>query len=156
VRKTTIALVCAGALLLAACGDDDVDDAEDTTEDTADDDAAPDDADDEAAPAADTEFCQAIQGVDDRYADEPPAADPEEAADQMEEVLSDLRDIDPPSEIEEEWDTYLEALEAFTQIDLTDPEAAAEELDFAEMQGAIQRVEQYIREECGIGPDQDQ
>ena len=136
-RKMTIALVCTGALLLAACGDDDGDDVDDT--------------DDAAAPAADTDFCQAIQGIDDRYADEPPTADPEEAADQMEEVLSDLRNIDPPSEIEEEWATYLDALDAFTQIDLTDPEAAAEELDFAEMQGAIQTVETYIREECGVG-----
>jgi hypothetical protein len=129
VRKMTIALVCTGALLLAACGDDDGDDVD----------------------AADSEFCQQFRGVQEGFDED--EQDFDEAMDQLEEALNELRTLDPPSEIADEWETYLDGLEAFTEFDPTDPEAAEaaqQDLDQEELQDAMQTVDTYLRDECGI------
>ena len=78
------------------------------------------------------------------------------------EVRSALDGIDPPSEIADDWDTLIEGIDAvievFEGVDFEDPEAllalqdefAEVEESFGDVEGASERIEEYVSEECGI------
>ena len=119
-RRLLAALaVPALALGLAACGDDD----------------------DSASAES---FCDAAREIEERFSNMDPSTPAE-----FEEAIAAIDELDPPAEIADDWETMMEALESFADIDLTDPNAF-DESAFSDAEAASERVGEYMEEECGI------
>ena len=120
--RRVVGLAAAPALLvgLAACGDDDE--------------------------GAGGNFCDQARSLDSAFNDieDPTSADFSEAIDR-------IREMDPPAEIAEEWDQLVSSLDVIDDIDLEnpDPEALAE-FDTEATQEASDRVDEYMKDECGL------
>jgi hypothetical protein len=123
-RVVGLAVVPALALTAAACGDDD----------------------DETGTAA--SFCEQAGEVTERIGE---LSDP--TSEEFRQAISDLRDIEPPEEIAEDWDRALEAFEAFAGLgdDEIDEDVIAQ-FDDPEFAAAGDRVDAYMTEECGVSP----
>ncbi len=123
------------ALVLLGCGDSD--------------DSA-DDADGNGDSAA---FCDSLEALEDEFAEE--AAVPSD--EQLEQVADQLRQLDPPSEIADDFRELLEAYDVLAQVELGDPEAIAELEDQLEgFEAAGQRIDEWTDENCGpsdVGDD---
>ena len=124
--RRIVGLAAAPALLLAlvACGDDD----------------------DGSGDSAGGDFSEQARSLSDRY-DEME----EPTREQFGDALDAIRSMDPPAEIAGDWDTMMDALEGFEDIDLEnpDPEPMAA-LEDPEAQEASDRVDAYMSDECGI------
>ena len=92
------------------------------------------------------DFCDQADTLDQTFdeIDDPTSA-------QFNEAIERIQAMDPPAEIEDDWNQLVRALDAFQDIDLEnpDPEALAA-FDSEEMQEASDRVDEYMAEECGI------
>ena len=96
-------------------------------------------------------FCDQARSVEERF-DE--IQDP--TTEEFGAALDAIRDMDPPAEIADDWNTMVSALDVFNDIDLEnpDPNALAEfEAEAAEMEAASERVSTYMQEECGFALD---
>ena len=123
-RRTLIGLVAAGAVVVAGgCSD-------------ADDDTAASDSGDSG------EFCDTFeQLVADASSED---SDPDAARETLE-------NLEPPSEIQEEWNQYLPVVLRAEDVDTSDPEAVAQfQAEQSEVASAGQAVNQYLAEDCGI------
>jgi hypothetical protein len=123
-RKMTTALVAAGLLFTAACGGDD-----------------DDSADGGGGGGGDSGgFCDEAVAVFN-------------ATDLDEDGIEQLRSIEPPGEIADDWQTMVEGMEAANagDLDVNDPEAAAEfEEQYADLMEATTSVSEYLSTECGL------
>jgi hypothetical protein len=118
-----LALVPVLALTAAACGDDD-----------------------DTGTAA--SFCDQAGELTERIGE---LEDP--SSDEFDEAIADLRDIDPPEEIADDWDRAIEAFEAIAGLDSEDvDEDALAQFDDPEFAAAGDRVDEYLAEECGVSP----
>ena len=124
-------LVFAPLLLLglSACGDDD---------DGGGSDSAGGDT------AADTEsFCNDIEAIsadgDELLANSDAAADTDELQDQLLGLIERMQDLDPPAEIEDDWNTAVDDTALFQPTE--------------EQTQAGNRVSEYLRNECGLSED---
>jgi hypothetical protein len=78
----------------------------------------------------------------------------------LQEGVDEIRTIEPPAEIAADWSALADGLEriatAFADVDVNDPAAqqslgqVAGEVQ-AELGAASTNVENYLRDECGIG-----
>ncbi|HZM30556.1 MAG TPA: hypothetical protein VFB77_08715 [Acidimicrobiales bacterium] len=120
-RMRWAALALLGTLSLvaaAACGDDD--------------DGG------EAAAGGGGGFCETMRDIDERgFENQEPT--PEE----LEQVMNEMSDLDPPAEIEESWDSMLQAMGQL----LVNPTSAEAATAFEE---ASPQVDTYLQDECGI------
>jgi hypothetical protein len=124
-RRTLIGLVAAGAVVVAGgCSD-------------ADDDSASSDSG-----GGSGEFCDTFeQLVADASSED---SDPDAARETLE-------NLEPPSEIEAEWNQYLPVVLRAEDVDTSDPEAVAQfQAEQSEAAPAGQAVNQYLAEDCGI------
>ena len=108
------------------------------------------DADNDAASSSSTETKTA-------FSEE--ASDPTSVAQQLQQVASAMRALDPPAEISDDWETLASGLDqlaaAFAQFNPNDPASAS---SFAQQSQQLQTeltaagasVEQYLTQECGI------
>jgi hypothetical protein len=113
----------AGLLIAAGCGDDGG----------------------SASSEATDEFCDGFSRINERFSDINPVTNPEA----LQEALDMLRDLDPPKEIADEYDTVLEGFEALAEIDINDPEAVAQvQEDFADAEDAFNTVGDFVDREC--------
>jgi hypothetical protein len=110
-------LIAAAACLLAACGDDDGG----------------------GGGGAGGDFCQQAEALDQRL-------DDTETGDEIQDVVDELRRLDPPAAIEDDWN---ELLSAFENFDPDDP-SSLENLDDERFDEASTNVDEYMQEECGI------
>jgi hypothetical protein len=84
--------------------------------------------------------------------------DPVALATALQEAAGDVRAIDPPAEIEQDWTALADRIDqAFAGVDLKDPAAAAEvQQRTGELIGSLStsttNVQNYLSQECGIGP----
>jgi hypothetical protein len=78
----------------------------------------------------------------------------------LQEGVDEIRAIEPPAEIASDWGAFADGLEriavAFTDVDVTDPAARQSLAAVAaevqqELGAASTNVENYLRDECGIG-----
>jgi hypothetical protein len=123
-RALGLALVPALALAVAACGDDG----------------------DETGTAA--SFCEQAGELTERIGE---LEDP--SSEEFGEAISDLRDIEPPEEIADDWDRAIEAFEAIAGLDNEDiDEDVLAQFDDPEFAAAGDRVDEYLAEECGVSP----
>jgi hypothetical protein len=114
----------AGLLIAAGCGDD---------------------GGGSASSAATDEFCDGFNRINDQLTDLNPVTDREA----LQNALDMLRDLDPPEEIADEYDTVLETFEKLSEIDVTDRDAVSEvreELPKAE--DAFNTVGDFVDREC--------
>lgn len=153
--------------LLAGCGGDDDSDASGSDASPGEVDESPE-SDSPSAPTADG-FCEEIQAAEDTVTDATEnldVTDPAGAADALDEAVAAMRGVDPPAEIAEDWEAIVSFTEsmlaAVDELDLSDPESAAQQLedlstqleeDAAEVEEAGDRVDEYLSEECGITLD---
>lgn len=126
------------ALVLLGCGDSD---------DGADD---GDDADGNGAAVA---FCEDLDALEDEFAGETALPSDE----QLGQVVEQLRQLDPPSEIADDFQELLDAYDVLAQVELGDPEAIAELEDQLEgFEAAGQRIDTWAEENCApsdVGDD---
>jgi hypothetical protein len=134
-RRTVISLVVVGALVFAGCSDSDND-----PESESDETSAADDSGEGGGEAAGSEFCTTFeelinggQSVEDS------------------EVLEQIQSIEPPEEIADDYETFVEFVELNTNIDPSDSSAVEDmQARQEEFTNASTSVETYVRDECGI------
>ena len=90
-------------------------------------------------------FCDAAREIEDRFSDFEFTSDEE-----FEELMAAIDELEPPAEIADDWETVMGSFERFAEFDPSDPESF-DESAFEEMEAAGERVDEYMREECGIG-----
>lgn len=125
--RRIVGLTAAPALLLtvaAACGDDD-----------------------ESGGGDSSSFCEDARALDSSFGD----IDPTDA-EAFGDAITAFDELDPPAELEDDWNTFLDALRSFEDIDLTDP-SSVDQSDFADAEAASERISTYMEEECGIASE---
>jgi hypothetical protein len=122
-RRFVAGVAIVGLLAAAGCSDDDTD----------------------ASSAETDEFCRGFNEINDQFSDINPVADPEA----LREALDMLRDLEPPQEIADDYETVLEGFEALAETDITDREAVAQvREEFADAEEAFNSVGDFVEEEC--------
>jgi hypothetical protein len=145
----------AAVLLLTACGgSDEGGSASETT--AASSSSAPAETT-SAAPEADSEFCtQAAdfgQSISSSFSG---TEDPAEAEAQIRQAAEEIRSIEPPAEIADDWTALADGFESLAETvggatSANDPEAAAElQAQLQGLQEAGTNVQTYLQQECGI------
>jgi hypothetical protein len=91
-------------------------------------------------------FCEQAEALENRMDEiEDPTTEEFSAA------LDEIRKLDPPAEIRDDWNTMISALDGFEDIDFENP--SPEDLaafDAEGMQEASDNVDRYMDEECGL------
>jgi hypothetical protein len=120
--RRLLGLTAAPVLLvgLAACGDDD---------------------------SAGGRFCDGATDVDRAFADVDMMSPDAEGID---DVAAAMQELDPPSEIADDWNTLASAFETVASFDPSDPAAAEEATDLEDARAAFTNVADYLEDECGI------
>jgi hypothetical protein len=122
-RRFVAGLAVVGLLMAAGCGDDDGG----------------------ASSEEIREFCDGFNQINDQFSDINPVADPEA----LDDALDMLRDLEPPAEIADEYETVLDGFEALSEIDLNDPEEVAQvQEEFADAEEAFNAVGDFVEDEC--------
>jgi hypothetical protein len=146
----------AAVLLLTACGgsDDEGGTASETTAATTS--SAPAETT-SAAPEADSEFCTEAadfgQSISSSFSG---TEDPAEAEAQIRQAAEQIRGIEPPAEIADDWTALADGFERLADTvggatSPNDPEAAAKlQQELQGLQEAGTNVQTYLQEECGI------
>jgi hypothetical protein len=140
--------VAAAVALLSACGGSDGND------------AASSSSAESSAPQADSAFCREASTIQERIDATLSARSDSSALPQaLQQAANDIRNIEPPAEIAEDWEALAGGLEqiaeAFGSIDFNDPSALP---SFQEQMGQLQtelgtastNVRTYLADECGI------
>jgi hypothetical protein len=112
---------------------------------------------------AGSEFCTDAAAIQERVgATLNDQADPTALPQALQEAAAQIRAVEAPPEISDDWDTLADGVEqiatAFASIDFDDPDALT---TFQERVGQLQgqlatastNVETYLRDECGIALD---
>jgi hypothetical protein len=90
--------------------------------------------------ASGDDFCAQARELDDT------SEDIDEAG-----AVEALRQLDPPDEIADDWNTMVDLLDDMANLDPSDPDVAADQLDqLEEAQAAADNVSAYLEDECGI------
>jgi hypothetical protein len=150
--RTGLSVVTA-VLLLTACGGSDGNEAAPSSRSTT---AAT------SSPQADSEFCTEAASIQERIGATFDESDPSSLSQVLEEGAAEIRAIEPPPEIADDWNTLADGFEqiaaALADVDLNDP-AAQQSLQAqlgqlqAELTTASANVQKYLAEECGIELD---
>ena len=110
---------------------------------------------------ADTEFCTDAAGIQERITGNAgDAGDPAQLTQVFRDAAEEIRAIEPPDELAQDWRALADGAERFATalegVDLTDPNALAT-LEQAlgpleqELDSASTNVQNYLAEECGLG-----
>jgi hypothetical protein len=122
-RRFVVGVAIVGLLAAAGCGDDDAD----------------------ASNAEIEEFCDGFNEINAQFSDINPVADPEA----LREALDMLRDLEPPQEIADDYETVLGGFEALAETDIADPEAVDRvREEFGDAEEAFNTVGDFVEEEC--------
>jgi len=144
----------AAAVLLTACGGDGDESSAGSADSGG---SASADAGGSTAPSGSSDFCAQAEDIDQRVEDALSGADDDDpsVADAFRQIAVELRDIEAPDAIRDDWAELSAGLdrmaEAFGELDITDP-SSLEVLDEAEgnLTRASDNVDQYLSDECGI------
>jgi hypothetical protein len=123
-RRLVAGLAVVGLLMAAGCGGDDDDDS--------------------TSSESIEEFCDGFNEVNEQFSNID-VTDP----DALEEALDMLRDLDPPEEIADEYQTVLNGFQRLSEIDITDQNEVAEvQEDLPDAEEAFNTVGQFVEDEC--------
>lgn len=135
-RRTLICLLAAGSILVAGCGGDDDDDGgDDTQSENGGENASSGDA------SVDS-FCEEFRSYDEQFSEQNEPSD--------DEVIEAIRSLDPPEEVQDDFDTLIAGLDRLQSVDTNDP-AAQEELqeEMAQYTEASTNIQMFVDENCG-------
>jgi hypothetical protein len=122
-RRLVAGVAVVGLLMAAGCGGDD---------------------DDSTSSESIEEFCDGFNEVNEQFSNID-VTDP----DALEEALDMLRDLDPPEEIADEYQTVLNGFQRLSEIDITDQNEVAEvQEDLPDAEEAFNTVGQFVEDEC--------
>jgi hypothetical protein len=122
-RRLVAGVAVAGLLIAAGCGGDD---------------------DDSTSSESIEEFCDGFNEVNERFS-EIDVTDP----DALENALDMLRDLDPPEEIVDEYQTVLDGFQRLSEIDITNQNEVAEvQEELPDAEEAFNTVGQFVEDEC--------
>jgi hypothetical protein len=122
-RRFVAGVAVIGLLMAASCGGDD---------------------DDSASSEAIEEFCDGFNEVNEQFADIDVTN-----SDEIENALDMLRNLDPPDEIADDYETVLRGFERLSEIDITDQDAVAEvQEELPDAEEAFNTVGQFVDDEC--------
>jgi Asp-tRNA(Asn)/Glu-tRNA(Gln) amidotransferase C subunit len=122
-RRLVAGVAVVGLLMAAGCGGDD---------------------DDSASSESIEAFCDGFNEVNEQFSNID-VTDP----DALEEALDMLRDLDPPEEIADEYQTVLNGFQRLSEIDITDQNEVAEvQEDLPDAEEAFNTVGQFVEDEC--------
>lgn len=125
-RRFVVAVAVAALLVAAGCGDDDG-------------------GGGGASSQATEEFCQGFNRINEQFSDINPVTNPQA----LREALDMLRELDPPEEIADEYETVLKGFERLSKIDVTDQDAVNEVRDeLPEAEDAFNTVGDFVEREC--------
>ena len=122
-RRLVAGVAVAGLLVAAGCG-----------------------GDDDAGTSSESieEFCDGFNEVNERFSNID-VTDPGE----LENALDMLRDLDPPEQIADEYQTVLDGFQRLSEIDITDQNEVAEvQEDLPDAEEAFNTVGQFVEDEC--------
>jgi hypothetical protein len=152
------AAVPAAAVLLTACGGEEP--AEDSAASSSSSSSSSPAPSSSEAPEADSEFCTEAAEIPDRLGDSfANANDPDSLTQGLQAAADEMRNIEPPDEIADDWNALADGLEqaasSLQGLDVNDPEAAAQlQAELGQLQSQLEtsgaNVETYLREQCGI------
>jgi Asp-tRNA(Asn)/Glu-tRNA(Gln) amidotransferase C subunit len=122
-RRLVAGVAVVGLLMAAGCGGDD---------------------DDSTSSESIEQFCDGFNEVNERFSSidvtDPGALD---------NALDMLRDLDPPEEIADEYQTVLDGFQKLSEIDITDQNEVAEvQEDLPDAEEAFNTVGQFVEDEC--------
>jgi hypothetical protein len=144
----------AAVLLLTACGGGSDDESASSTTSAAPSSTA---ASSSAAAGSGSGFCSEAQTVLGEFGSSVSAAtDPSQAEQQFRQAAEQIRGIEPPAEIADDWNTLADGLEKIAgtvagATDNNDPEAAAQfTAQVQDLQDSATGVATYLQQECGI------
>jgi hypothetical protein len=121
-RRLVAGVAVAGLLMAAGCGGDD----------------------DSTSSESIEEFCDGFNEVNERFSNID-VTDP----DALDDALRMLRDLDPPEEIADEYQTVLDGFQRLSEIDITDQDEVAEvQEDLPDAEEAFNTVGQFVEDEC--------
>jgi Asp-tRNA(Asn)/Glu-tRNA(Gln) amidotransferase C subunit len=122
-RRLVAGVAVVGLLMAAGCGGDD---------------------DDSTSSESIEEFCDGFNDVNEQFS-RIDVTDPGE----LENALDMLRDLDPPEEIADEYQTVLNGFQRLSEIDITDQNEVAEvQEELPDAEEAFNTVGQFVEEEC--------
>lgn len=125
-RRTIIGLAAVASLAVLGCSDSD-----DGVGNT------------NAGSSSTEEFCDEYLALEERFTGEDAGASDEE-------VLEAIRGLNPPDEIADDFRTAIEGFDEVEDLDPTDPE---DEDRITELNEAQVNVQEFLADECGVGPD---
>jgi hypothetical protein len=122
-RRLVAGVAVVGLLMAAGCGGDD---------------------DDSTSSESIEEFCDGFNEVNERFS-EIDVTDP----DALKNALDMLRDLDPPEEIVDEYQTVLDGFQRLSEIDITNQNEVAEvQEELPDAEEAFNTVGQFVEDEC--------
>ena len=122
-RRLVAGVAVVGLLMAAGCGGDD---------------------DDSTSSESIEEFCDGFNEVNEQFSNID-VTDPGE----LENALDMLRDLDPPEQIADEYQTVLDGFQRLSEIDITDQNEVAEvQQDLPDAEEAFNTVGQFVEDEC--------
>jgi ABC-type phosphate transport system substrate-binding protein len=149
--------VAAAVVLLTACGGSDGEDSASSESSASSSSAA-----ETTAGASDSEFCTeaaaALAKVEPAFSG---SQDPAALAPALQQAADDVRAIDAPPDIAEDWtalgDGIEQFAEAFAEVDVNDPASAAAFQQrtteiVGELTASATTVQNYLADECGLDP----
>ncbi|SOD94456.1 hypothetical protein [Blastococcus haudaquaticus] len=150
--------LAAAVVLLTACGGSDGEDAASSESSEASSSAA-----ETSAGASDSEFCTEAADLQEQISSTfTGQSDPNTLPTVLSAAAEQIREIEPPAELEADWTTFGDGIEqvaeAASAVDFNDPNAVAGfQQEIAGLQAgfgeAFTNVDTYLSEECGIGTD---
>jgi hypothetical protein len=149
--------VAAAVVLLTACGGSD-----DETSASSSSSESSSSSSETSTKASDSEFCTQAGGIEDRVNTSFDQSDPAALGQTLRQVAGEVKAIEPPAEIADDWNTLAAAVEqiatALESTDLNDP-AAQQSVGAqlgqlqTELEASATNVENYLASECGIETD---
>ncbi|SFF57199.1 hypothetical protein [Blastococcus tunisiensis] len=152
--------LAAAVVLVTACGGSDDEDAASSESS-----ASTSSAAETTAEQDDSEFCTqaaaAFEQVEPAFTGG--GEDPAALATALQQAADDVREIEPPSEIESDWASLADGIEQFAQafadVDVNDPASAAELQErsteiIGELTTSATNVQTYLTTECGLEVDE--
>jgi hypothetical protein len=122
-RRLVAGVAVVGLLTAAGCGGDD---------------------DDSTSSESIEEFCDGFNEVNEQFSNID-VTDPNA----LEDALDMLRDLDPPEEIADEYQTVLNGFQRLSEIDITDQNEVAEvQEELPDAEEAFNTVGQFVEDEC--------
>ena len=157
-------VAAAAAVLLTACGGGSSDDnaSSETTSSSSSSSSSASETTENTAPQADSEFCTEAAAIQERVTASLTGQDQSDLGAIFQQASEEIRNIDPPAEIADEWASFADGIEEFasiSQIDFNDQAAyqqwQQQAVELQQKYGqAFSAVQNYLSSQCGLTDDE--